>query len=83
VIVIYGTSNCSYCSKAKELAERMQLKYEYRDLLDPSVMEELGSQLPSFKTVPQIFWNDRHIGGYSEFALEIENTIGGYGDGKI
>jgi len=30
--------------------------------------------LPGARTVPQIFWHQKHIGGYQEFAAEIENT---------
>lgn len=83
MIVIYGSANCSWCVKAKQLAESRGLEHEYKDLLDPVVAEELSGVLPSFKTIPQIFWGERHIGGYAEFANEVENTIGGYGDGKI
>jgi glutaredoxin len=38
---------------------------------------------PTSKTIPQIFWNGNYIGGYDAFAIEVENTIGGYGDGKV
>jgi glutaredoxin len=34
------------------------------------------------KTVPQIFWYGKYIGGYNELALEIENTRN-YGDGNL
>ena len=37
--------------------------------------------MPNAKTVPQIWWNDKHIGGFSELAEEIDNTRGGFGDG--
>jgi hypothetical protein len=29
---------------------------------------------PDAETVPQIWWHDNYIGGYNEFATEIENT---------
>jgi glutaredoxin len=34
------------------------------------------------KTVPQVFWNGNHIGGFEEFAQEIENTRN-FGDGPF
>ena len=83
MIVIYGRPNCGWCVRAKILAEDMNLKYDYRDISDDALRDELKAKKPDCKTVPQIWWNDRYIGGYSEFALEVENTIGGYGDGKI
>lgn len=83
MIVIYGAPNCGWCTKAKALAENMSLQYEYRDVSDDAFKQELKARKPDCKTIPQIWWNDNYIGGYTEFALEVENTIGGYGDGKI
>ena len=83
MIVIYGGPDCGWCTKAKQLAEDINLKYEYRDVSDDAIKQELKERYPECKTIPQIWWHDRHIGGYSEFALEVENTIGGYGGGKI
>ena len=34
---------------------------------------------PKTKTVPQIWWHGRHIGGYNEFAGEVQDTLGNYG----
>jgi glutaredoxin len=30
--------------------------------------------LPNHKTIPQIWWHGIHIGGYDNFAREVENT---------
>jgi hypothetical protein len=46
-------------------------------------MKELMERLPDAKTVPQIWWYDRHVGGYQEFAKEVEDTLSGYGEQKI
>jgi glutaredoxin len=44
----------------------------------------MKSKVPEGTTkIPQIFWHDRHVGGYDAFMSEIENTAGGFGDGKI
>ena len=82
MLVIYGTNNCSFCEKAKGLADMFSLQWEFRNLEALEVYEELKERL-SFKTVPQIFWDERYIGGYDNLVVEIENTMGGYGDGKI
>jgi glutaredoxin len=82
-VIIYGTSMCKWCDKAKELADRYNIKWEFRNVEDLNLYEELKSLQPTFKTVPQIYWNGNYIGGYEKFMFEIENTIGGYGDGKI
>ena len=74
MIEIYGSSNCAYCTKAKELAESYNMRYTYIDVLEGNNSEIFMSKFPDAKTVPQITWHGRHIGGYTEFAKEIEET---------
>lgn len=80
MVTIYGTENCVFCKKAIALAESYNLVYEYIDA--KSNIEDFKDKFPGAKTVPQIIWNNIHLGGYNEFAEEIENTIGGYGESK-
>ncbi|MFA7408398.1 MAG: glutaredoxin [Anaerolineaceae bacterium] len=82
-ITIYGHARCVWCKKAVALAEQYNLAVDYRDTDKEGVLEELKSKLPNAKTVPQVFWDDRHIGGYSDLATEIESTIGNYGQGAL
>lgn len=81
MIEIYGTESCTYCKKAIEIAEQYNLMYDYIDATEN--YESFQEKFPDAKTVPQIIWNKKHIGGYNDFATEVENVIGGYGDGKI
>lgn len=74
MIVIYGASWCGYCQKAKALAEQYQLDFEYRDVDNSEMKQQLKSILPTAKTIPQIWWHGKHIGGYDDFAREVENT---------
>ena len=85
MIEIYGASWCSYCKKAKELVESLSLPLSYKDVEADGVYDELSARKPegASKTIPQIWWHDRYIGGYTELATEIENTRGGFGDGKF
>lgn len=83
MILIYGHPRCGYCIRAKNLASQYGLKFEWKDTDNPENLNRLKTLLPNAKTVPQIWWDDRHIGGYEDFASEIENTIGGYGDQKF
>lgn len=83
MIEIYGTEICSFCLRAKRLADQYQMKYVWKDVHEKEVSEELRKRIGDYSTIPQIFWNDRHVGGYSEFVLEIENTTGGYGEGQF
>jgi glutaredoxin len=79
-IKIYGKTNCPWCDRAKSLVSRYGFQYEYFDIGRKQYYDELKESVPDLKTVPQIFWNERYIGGYNELANEIENTVGSYGD---
>lgn len=83
MIKIYGTPTCGFCLRAKKLAERHGLTYEYFDITYSKYRDQMNEALESeAKTVPQIWWYDKHIGGYQEFSEEIDNTRS-YGDGAF
>ena len=82
MIVIYGTSICPTCDKAKQMANDYGLRWTFKDVSNREVLSEFMMKFPGENKVPQIVWHDRVIGGYNEFVSEIENTRN-YGDGKI
>lgn len=66
-VLIYGTLSCPYCVNAKELLKSKGVTYE--EILvdkDPVRREEMLSKSEGQRTVPQIFIDDKHIGGYSD-----------------
>lgn len=88
MIKIYGTSNCGYCVKAKQLCRELKLGFVYVPIDQqqsfPEYWEEFQELFPEAKTVPQIMWDDKYIGGYNELVTEIENlNIGNYGQGNL
>lgn len=85
MIEIYGKDNCTFCDKAKKVCEDFKLEFTYINIDDNiEQLEKFVEMFPSAKTVPQIMWNKRHIGGFSELAAEIENTgLGNYGQGDF
>ena len=65
-VVLYGTAFCPYC-----LAARMLLKKKGVDFEDISVSGDDGlrnkmEQLSGGRTVPQIFIDDKPIGGFDD-----------------
>ncbi len=74
MVKIWGKTGCSFCDKAKELCDQYNIKYEYVLVDDIERLLELHELVPKANTVPQIFWNGKYIGGYTEFATEVENT---------
>jgi len=75
-LTIYGKDNCYWCKEAKSLAERYSLNFTYKNVGTVEIRNEMFELVPDSKTVPQVFWNGRHIGGYNEFSTEIEDTLG-------
>lgn len=82
MVTIYGTSVCLSCIKAKELANDYGLDWEFKNVSYPKYLSEFTQKFPGRQDVPQIEWHGKWLGGYSEFASEIENTRN-YGDGQI
>lgn len=76
MITIYGKDNCYWCQEAKALTKRYNLPHEYKNTTYENFRSEMFEKVPDAKTVPQIFWDDRYVGGYAEFVTEIENVLG-------
>ena len=66
-ISIYSSLLCSYCNAAKLLLEQKKIKFK-EILIDdnPKLREKMIKLSNGRKTVPQIFFDDLHIGGYDE-----------------
>ncbi len=63
-VVMYRTRMCAYCVAAKLLLERRKIGYEEVDVSrDPEARRRL-LESSGRRTVPQIFIDDRPIGGF-------------------
>ena len=71
-VEIYTTMICPYCVRAKRLLDARAAKYEEIDVMaDGKRREEMQRRAGGRTSVPQIFINDRHIGGSDElYALD-------------
>ncbi len=67
-IIVYSTRICPYCVHAKALLERKGVSYEEVNIeLNPSRMREMLERSQR-RTVPQIFIDEYHVGGYDDLA---------------
>jgi glutaredoxin 3 len=65
---MYTSANCAYCVAAKNLLKSKGLDYaEIRIDTDPVRREEMLARAQR-RTVPQIFVNDRLVGGYEDLV---------------
>ena len=63
--IIYTTKFCSYCDMAKSLLKKREIDYQTIDVTDsPEKRKMLIQRSGGLKTVPQIFIDGRHIGGF-------------------
>ena len=63
-VEIYTKMGCGYCVRAKRLLDEKGVDYEEYDItLGGPKKVELSARAPQATTVPQIFIDDRGIGG--------------------
>ena len=65
-IVIYTQDMCGYCDAAKEEFESREWDYTTYNIKHAHTYDNLKELLPDVKTVPQIWIDGKHIGGYDE-----------------
>jgi len=66
---MYTKSYCGYCFRAKALFEQKGVAYEEIDVThDPERHREMVRRSGGVSTVPQIFIDNQHIGGYDDTA---------------
>ena len=76
-IFIYTGPSCNFCDAAKRLLERNKLKFNEIDVSSgENIRDEMIKKSNGQRTIPQIFFGDHHVGGYTELrALEKENKL--------
>ena len=65
-IEMYTQDMCGYCTAAKEEFESRGWEYVARNIKHEDNFHDLKERMPDVKTVPQIWIDDNHIGGYDE-----------------
>lgn len=75
---LYTKDNCPWCDRAKQLMKEKGFTYTELIYNTDYTREDLQKKLPNINrlTVPQIFINNEHIGGY-------ENLVEFLKDGNV
>jgi glutaredoxin 3 len=76
-IEIYSGDFCPYCVRAKSLLKKKGLEFtEYNVQKDPERRSEMLERAAGARSIPQVFINDRHVGGCDElYALEKKGEL--------
>ena len=71
---MYSGPMCSFCEAAKRLLNRNNLNYDIIDIsTEDGLREEITKKSNGKRTIPQIFFDDYHVGGYQELR-ELEKS---------
>ena len=76
-ITIYTGPVCNYCDAAKRLLKRNNVSFSEINVAEiDGALDEMIKKANGKRTIPQIFFDDQHIGGYEEIrALEKDNKL--------
>jgi glutaredoxin len=75
--VVFGKSNCKWCTRARDLLDRRAGHHRYYDVDSAIYRNEYEPMVPPqkrFHTAPIIFYGHHYVGGYSEL---LQNHFGG------
>ena len=78
IVEIYTSPYCGYCHAAKRLLNKKSATFQEIDISgNPGMRSEMLARTNGGHTVPQVFINDKHIGGCDELhALERSGRLG-------
>ena len=74
---MYTGPLCNFCEAAKRLLLRNNLEFKEIDIsTKDGLRDEMINKSNGRRTIPQIFFDEQHVGGYQELrALEKENKL--------
>ena len=76
-IIMYTGPMCNFCDAAKRLFSRNNIKYQEIDIsTKDGLIDEMIKKANGKRTIPQIFFDKQHIGGYDDIrALEKDKKL--------
>lgn len=75
-VLLYTTSWCPFCRRAKTLLKEKGVKWKELDIEADRDHRQAMTQASGRKTVPQIFINGTHVGGFDDlFELDAKGML--------
>jgi glutaredoxin len=73
--VIWSKTQCPYCDQAKNLLKLRGIEFEERNIATGNwTKDQLLEAVPTAKSVPQIFIDDKLVGGFQELKKYFEKA---------
>jgi len=70
--VVWSKDSCPFCVQAKALLESKGIKFEERNVSKDWTREQLLAAVPNARTLPQIFLDDKLVGGFTELRKHLQ-----------
>jgi len=70
--IVWSKGTCPFCEQAKLLLTQQGIVFEERRIGEGYTREQLLEAVPTARTVPQIFLNNEHIGGFTELKKHFQ-----------
>src|ERR671912_511495 len=67
-VVLYTKDYCGFCARAKELLNLKGVEFTEIDITHDAVLQAEMIERSGRRTVPQIFIDGRHVGGFDDLA---------------
>lgn len=72
-VVIWSKDSCTYCVQAKEFLKIRGIDYEERNITNGVwTKEHLLDEVPTARSLPQIFIDEELVGGFAELKKRLE-----------
>ena len=69
--IVWSKDACPFCVQAKALLEARGIEFEERNVSKDWTREQLLEAVPDARTLPQIFLDDQHIGGFTDLRAHL------------
>ena len=69
--IVWSKDQCPFCVQAKALLESRGIEYEERNVSRDWTREQLLEAVPTARTLPQIFLDEEHVGGFTELKKRL------------
>ena len=71
--VVWSKPACGYCVKAKSLLKTKGVEFEEKNIAEGHNIQDMLAPVPNARTMPQVWVDDQHIGGYYELEKFLED----------
>ena len=70
--VVWSKDSCPFCLQAKALLESNGIEFEERNVSKDWTKDQLLAAVPNARTLPQIFLDDKLVGGFTELRKHLQ-----------